>query len=83
MRSKFLALASATGLGLLALTGFQSAAQAHEPVFPCRTLRSGSLPRLFVPLPSRPRPPLVGSMGGRFTPGLRNIVNILPNFQEL
>jgi hypothetical protein len=30
MRSKFLALASATGLGLLALTGFQSAAQAHE-----------------------------------------------------
>jgi hypothetical protein len=30
MRSKFLALAGATGLGLLALTGFQSAAQAHE-----------------------------------------------------
>lgn len=30
MRSKFLALASATGLGILALTGFQGAAQAHE-----------------------------------------------------
>ena len=30
MRAKFLALASATGLGLLALTGFQSTAQAHE-----------------------------------------------------
>jgi hypothetical protein len=30
MRAKFLALASATGLGLLALTGFQSAAQADE-----------------------------------------------------
>jgi hypothetical protein len=30
MRAKFLALASATGLGLLALTGLQSAAQAHE-----------------------------------------------------
>ena len=30
MRAKFLALASATGLGLLALTGFQSAAQAAE-----------------------------------------------------
>jgi hypothetical protein len=30
MRAKFLALASATGLGLLALTGFQSAAQANE-----------------------------------------------------
>jgi hypothetical protein len=29
MRAKFLALASATGLGLLALTGFQSAAQAE------------------------------------------------------
>jgi hypothetical protein len=30
MRPKFLALASSTGLGLMALTGFQSAAQAHE-----------------------------------------------------
>jgi len=30
MRAKFLALTSATGLGLMALTGFQSAAQAHE-----------------------------------------------------
>jgi hypothetical protein len=30
MRAKFLALASATGLGLLALTGLQSAAQADE-----------------------------------------------------
>jgi hypothetical protein len=30
MRAKFLALASATGFGLLALTGFQSAAQANE-----------------------------------------------------
>lgn len=30
MRAKFLALASATSLGLLALTGFQSAAQANE-----------------------------------------------------
>ena len=30
MRAKFLTLASATGLGLMALTGFQSAAQAHE-----------------------------------------------------
>jgi hypothetical protein len=30
MRAKFLALAGATGLGLLALTGFQSAAQANE-----------------------------------------------------
>ena len=30
MRAKFLALMSATGLGLMALTGFQSAAQAHE-----------------------------------------------------
>ena len=30
MRTKFLALTSATALGLLALTGVQSAAQAHE-----------------------------------------------------
>jgi hypothetical protein len=30
MRAKFITLASATGLGLMALTGFQSAAQAHE-----------------------------------------------------
>jgi hypothetical protein len=30
MRAKILTLASATGLGLMALTGFQSAAQAHE-----------------------------------------------------
>jgi len=30
MRSKFLALASATRLGLPALIGFQSAARAHE-----------------------------------------------------
>ena len=30
MRAKFLALASATGLGLLALTGLQSTAQADE-----------------------------------------------------
>ena len=30
MRAKFLALASATGVGLLSLTGFQSTAQAHE-----------------------------------------------------
>ena len=37
MRAKFLALASATGLGLLALTGFQSAAQAEEGYRPRRT----------------------------------------------
>jgi hypothetical protein len=30
MRAKFLVLASATGLGLLALTGLQSTAQAEE-----------------------------------------------------
>ena len=30
MRTKFLALTSATALGLLALTGVQSAAQANE-----------------------------------------------------
>ena len=30
MRTKFLALTSATALGLLALTGFQGAAQANE-----------------------------------------------------
>ena len=30
MRAKILSLLSATGLGLLALVGFQSAAQAHE-----------------------------------------------------
>ena len=30
MRGKFLTLASATGLGLLALTGMQGTAQAHE-----------------------------------------------------
>ena len=30
MRAKFLALASATALGILALTGLQSTAQAHE-----------------------------------------------------
>jgi hypothetical protein len=30
MRAKLLTLAGATGLGLLTLVGFQSAAQAHE-----------------------------------------------------
>jgi hypothetical protein len=30
MRAKLLSLMSATGLGLLTLVGFQSAAQAHE-----------------------------------------------------